>query len=180
MEQQRSEFPGKAKDQERADKEPQSNAKHDVPSNGSSDVNDLPLIKDQHQNDLSPDVDDDELSMDDDPPRLMDEPFYDEQRDEEFASELTEAPGINTLSKRTFGDMEADPDLGDVSRFIGWTALAMAIVSLFVWPVFFGTVATVTGAIAWMRGSRILGIWSVTLGLISIVLYLFLAPFNGA
>lgn len=118
-------------------------------------------------------------------PRLMDEPFYDEERDEEYASELAEAPGIDSLARRSTdaekfdGSRDWDAADTDAGRLVGWAALAMAIVSLFVWPAFFGPAAAITGFVAWTRGSRTLGVWSIALGLISFVLYLFLAPFNG-
>lgn len=199
MEQRRSGFHAKEEDKSKKDdllsnsddeldSSSTAKAKDFVPSNVPPDANDLtqlndsPFANDKEHEHLS--MEDDSSRMDGDLPRLLDEPFYDEQRDEEYASELTGAPGINSLVERATdtGELDADMEAGDTdaSRWIGWTALALAIVSLFAWPVFLGAVSAVTGFVAWSKGSRILGVWAMSLGLISIVLYLFLAPFNGA
>lgn len=83
---------------------------------------------------------------------------------EEFSSEIADVANneIEQTENSTFGN---DADTGDQTT--GWIALALAFLSLFVWPAILGPIAVVAGIVAWMRGSRALGIGSIVLGLIS-------------
>ncbi|MFE5319907.1 hypothetical protein ACFQ88_14470 [Paenibacillus sp. NPDC056579] len=62
------------------------------------------------------------------------------------------------------------------SRWLGYTALALAILSMFMLPAILGSGAMLIGAIAFGLGSRALGVWSVILGLISLAGYFLLVP----
>lgn len=53
------------------------------------------------------------------------------------------------------------------ARWVGWTALAMAVVSLFFFGAAFGPAAAVAGAIAFSLGQRSIGLWSAAIGLMS-------------
>ncbi len=92
---------------------------------------------------------------------------------EEFSSEIADVANneIEQTENSTFGN---DADTGDQTT--GWIALALAFLSLFVWPAILGPIAVVAGIVAWMRGSRALGIGSIVLGLISFLVSLFLLP----
>ena len=83
---------------------------------------------------------------------------------EEFSSEIADVANneIEQTENSTFGN---DADTGDQTT--GWIALTLAFLSLFVWPAILGPIAVVAGIVAWMRGSRALGIGSIVLGLIS-------------
>ncbi|MBW7473684.1 hypothetical protein K0T92_02865 [Paenibacillus oenotherae] len=59
---------------------------------------------------------------------------------------------------------------------VGWAGLIIAALSWFVWPVLLGITAAVLGFIAFRQGSRGLGTWSITLGLIAAAAYLILIP----
>jgi hypothetical protein len=98
-------------------------------------------------------------------------------RDEEFAGDLT-APlqDRHIIQADEFREDTADR-AGAQSTWLGWLALAAAIVSLFVWPSVLGPVAIVAGVIAFWQGSRALGIWSVVIGLVSLAAYFILVPY---
>ena len=74
---------------------------------------------------------------------------------------------------------ERDRDAGEVREgggAIGLSALALSILSLFVFPVLFGGAGIVLGFIARSRGSAT-GTWAVTIGAISLILGIFILPF---
>lgn len=60
---------------------------------------------------------------------------------------------------------------------VGFAALILSILSLFVAPVLFGAVGIVLGFVARRRGATGLGSWAVGIGAISIVLGMFILPF---
>lgn len=106
-----------------------------------------------------------------------------DRHDEEFAADFAAGPGM--ISRKELHQPEDDrPHEYGVSRneeerpsrTFGWTALTLAIISLFVLPVFLGVSAIVLGIIAYMRGTRALGAWSVIIGGISILSYVVLIP----
>jgi hypothetical protein len=61
-------------------------------------------------------------------------------------------------------------------RWPGWIALTVAVISLFAWPVILGPLAVLAGIAAAASGSRMLGVCSAVLGMISIVILLAIAP----
>jgi hypothetical protein len=88
--------------------------------------------------------------------------------DEEYATELAEPMG--QLSQF---DGIAEP----INRTWGWSALVVSILSLFIIPVIFGSAGVVLGIIAYFRGNRMLGGWSIAISLISIFTSLVLVPY---
>ncbi|WP_338470265.1 DUF308 domain-containing protein [Niallia sp. XMNu-256] len=62
------------------------------------------------------------------------------------------------------------------STGMGLAALALSILSLFVFPVLFGITGIVLGFIARGRGSKT-GSWAITIGAISLLLGIFVLPF---
>ncbi|MBD8069164.1 DUF308 domain-containing protein [Bacillus sp. PS06] len=60
---------------------------------------------------------------------------------------------------------------------LGWLALALSIISLFVMPVLMGAAGIIIGFIARRRGATGLGAWAIGIGVISIVLGIFILPF---
>ena len=114
----------------------------------------------------------------------------DPMNDEEFAEEVVGNAGIglNGAGARTNEREEHEgsasvPPTQEVEprevggEWIGWTALILAIASLFVWPAVLGPAAAVMGLFAYARDQRTLGIWSIIIGLMSLVAYLFLLPY---
>lgn len=105
----------------------------------------------------------------------------------EFAGELSPAQIRHPGFGRTGGEMrteapaesldgqEAAPARRDTT--FGWIAIILAIGSLFFWPAVLGPAAAVLGVVAYLRGNRALGVWSIALGLISVLAFLFLVPY---
>lgn len=60
---------------------------------------------------------------------------------------------------------------------IGFAAIILSILSLFVAPVLFGAAGIVLGFVARRRGAQGLGSWAIGIGAISIVLGMFILPF---
>jgi hypothetical protein len=107
----------------------------------------------------------------------------------EFGGELSPAqsvhPGLagrgdelyrDTEKYREHRTVEGEQD-GPRSKAFGWVAIILAIASLFYWPAVLGPTAAVVGVVAYNRGNKALGIWSVTLGLVSLLAYLYWVPY---
>ncbi|MFD2446079.1 hypothetical protein ACFSO7_19145 [Bacillus sp. CGMCC 1.16607] len=62
-------------------------------------------------------------------------------------------------------------------RGIGFAAIILSILSLFVLPVLFGAAGIVLGFIARRKGSEGLGNWAIGLGALSIIIGIFIVPF---
>ncbi|WP_413286404.1 DUF308 domain-containing protein [Bacillus mojavensis] len=62
-------------------------------------------------------------------------------------------------------------------RGIGYIALALSIISLFVLPVLLGAAGIIVGYIARRRGAQSLGAWAMGIGVVSLVLGIFIIPF---
>jgi hypothetical protein len=86
--------------------------------------------------------------------------------DEEYATELAEPPMVS-----------AGGDTGTISRAWGWSALVVSILSLFILPILFGTAGVILGIIAFFRGNRSLGGWSMAISLVSIFTSFILVPY---
>lgn len=106
-----------------------------------------------------------------------------ENQKEEFATEVVPSDDLspNKVSKNNeqsrynpkhFRGEESATD----NRGLGIFALIIAIASLFVWPYILGSAAVVLGFVAWGRGNRSLGIWSIAIGLISFLAYTIFLP----
>jgi hypothetical protein len=62
---------------------------------------------------------------------------------------------------------------------LGWLALALSIISLFIWPVLLGAAGIIVGFIARRRGAETLGAWAIGIGIVAIIVRLFIMPFYG-
>jgi hypothetical protein len=60
---------------------------------------------------------------------------------------------------------------------MGYAAIALSILSLFVMPILFGAVGIVLGFMARRRGAEGLGAWAIGIGAISLVIGIFILPF---
>ncbi|MFB9325456.1 hypothetical protein ACFFSY_05920 [Paenibacillus aurantiacus] len=99
-----------------------------------------------------------------------DDDAFKEEMAAEFAVPVT---GLNRRSRSREESVRATRSAG---RAAGWTGLIIAIMSWFVWPVLLGLSAAFIGFVAFRQGSRGLGVWSMTLGLIAAASYLVLIP----
>ncbi|GFN30361.1 hypothetical protein [Paenibacillus xylaniclasticus] len=63
-----------------------------------------------------------------------------------------------------------------LSSTVGWIGLIFAIASWFLWPVILGPTAAALGVYAYSTGSRALGIWAMSIGLIAAIVYIVLIP----
>lgn len=59
----------------------------------------------------------------------------------------------------------------------GYVALALSILSLFVWPILFGAAGIVLGIFARRGGAEGLGAWAIGIGAVSIIIGIFILPF---
>ncbi|GLB58218.1 DUF4190 domain-containing protein [Cytobacillus sp. NCCP-133] len=91
---------------------------------------------------------------------------------EETSAEIA-APGV--YDRRI--DREEESETVAAGRGVGYAALALSILSLFVLPVLFGATGIVLGFIARRRGSESLGGWAIGIGAISIIVGMFVLPF---
>ncbi|MBO1512297.1 hypothetical protein I7822_11525 [Metabacillus sp. BG109] len=95
---------------------------------------------------------------------------------EETAAEI--AAPVNLRRDYAVVDREADRDevVGE-GRGMGYLALALSIISLFILPVILGAAGIIVGFIARRRGANALGAWAIGIGAISIILGIFIMPF---
>lgn len=95
---------------------------------------------------------------------------------EETAAEI--AAPVNLRRNYAVVDREADRDevVGE-GRGMGYLALALSIISLFILPVILGAAGIIVGFIARRRGAKALGAWAIGIGAISIILGIFIMPF---
>lgn len=91
---------------------------------------------------------------------------------EETAAEIAAPVTLNR--RETSADTNAGAKEGGGA--IGLSALALSILSLFVFPVLFGGAGIILGFIARGRGSSA-GTWAITIGAISLILGIFILPF---
>lgn len=91
-------------------------------------------------------------------------------------SEETAAEIANPVNVNRYESDKADHEAG-AGRGLGFFALTLSIISLFMFPVFLGIVGIIVGFIARKRGAEGLGIWAIGLGAASIILRMFVMPF---
>lgn len=91
---------------------------------------------------------------------------------EETAAEI--AAPIRIDRGRTYDDIKEKATSG---RGVGFAALALSILSLFVLPILFGAVGIVLGFIARRRGAETTGSWAIGIGAVSIIIGIFILPF---
>ncbi|MFD2672355.1 hypothetical protein [Marinicrinis sediminis] len=91
--------------------------------------------------------------------------------EEEFAAEVAPSAASSHLQEAEQEERKSAQD-----STIGLFALVLAIASLFVIPSILGPVAAILGFVAYTRGSRGLGVWSIGIGILSFVAYFVLLP----
>lgn len=99
-----------------------------------------------------------------------------EEYDEETAAEIAVPAEVYRESgeRRDTEDFDNEAAGG---RTMGFIALALSILSLFILPVVLGATGIIMGFVARSRGFRTLGMWSIIIGAVSVILGMFILPF---
>jgi hypothetical protein len=95
---------------------------------------------------------------------------------EEFSTELA-APTVSGPVTEKNSERSTKPAELNRSKTIGYAALFVALLSMFILPVVLGPAAIILGFMAYRGGKRGLGTWSVALGLLSFAAYFLLLTF---
>jgi hypothetical protein len=100
---------------------------------------------------------------------------------EEYAAELAAPASIDMADRRKFGDANGmgagRAETVGAGTILGYLALILAVLSLFS-PSILGPVSAVVGFMAFVKGSRALGIWSIVIGTVAFVSFLSTIPYQ--
>ncbi len=91
---------------------------------------------------------------------------------EETAAEIAAPMNVS----RDF-EHDTNEDSTTSGRVLGYSSLALSILSLFILPVIMGAAGIVLGFVARRRGAEMLGAWAIGIGAVSIIVGLFVLPF---
>jgi len=94
---------------------------------------------------------------------------------EETAAEI--AAPVNATGTRENANTQTAGDTATGGAGLGWLALALSIISLFVMPMLMGIAGIIIGFIARRRGANGLGAWAIGIGALSIILSTLILPF---
>lgn len=108
-------------------------------------------------------------------PRRVDYPRRDRAHNEEYAAEISPLPMQGTADNRTSTGADSQVDSG--SKRLGGIALALGVISLFIWSIILGPSATIMGFYAYSRGQKTAGAWAMGLGIVSTLSYFIIIPF---
>ncbi|WP_044476961.1 hypothetical protein [Oceanobacillus massiliensis] len=92
----------------------------------------------------------------------------DSSRNEEYAAEMT----VDDLDRS-----DEVSGKSDTTTMYGWIAIALSVISFFVWPIVLGAAGIIFGFISRSRGADTLGNIAIAAGAISILITLFILPF---
>ena len=67
---------------------------------------------------------------------------------------------------------------GSMGENVGYVGIIFGVISLFTWPMLFGPIAVVLGYYSYMNKKRTIGAWSIGLGALSTLSYLFMSLFQ--
>ncbi|MBW7454502.1 DUF4190 domain-containing protein [Paenibacillus sepulcri] len=95
---------------------------------------------------------------------------------EEMSAELAVPPQAYQTDHTKEHVEEAVEQTRSAGQAAGWAALVLSVLSWFVWPLLLGATGIVVGFIAYRQDARGLGLWSMILGLISVIAYLVIIP----
>jgi lipopolysaccharide export LptBFGC system permease protein LptF len=96
---------------------------------------------------------------------------------EETAAEIAAPVSLNRNYDRNDMDKQTALGTGAGANVMGWSALAVSLISLFFMPVILGAAAIVLGVMARRRGADTLGAWSIGIGAVSVIIGIFVLPF---
>ncbi|WP_302053229.1 hypothetical protein [Bacillus sp. FJAT-29790] len=95
---------------------------------------------------------------------------YKEETSAELAAPISFDRGLDRVDER-------DTETAVAGRGVGFAALALSIISLFVLPILFGATGIVLGFVARRRGASSVGSWAIGIGAVSIIVGMFILPF---
>ncbi len=98
---------------------------------------------------------------------------YETEASAEIAAPVNMGRTYATTDRR---DTDQGERVGE-GRGIGYLALALSIISLFILPVILGAAGIIVGFIARRRGALGTGAWAIGIGAVSIILGIFIMPF---
>ncbi|MGN7299249.1 DUF4190 domain-containing protein [Fredinandcohnia aciditolerans] len=101
----------------------------------------------------------------------------DSSYDEETAAEVAAPINYGTTRREANYEGNNTDDRVAGGAGLGWLALALSIISLFVMPVLLGAAGIIIGFIARRRGATGLGAWAIGIGAVSIIVGIFILPF---
>jgi hypothetical protein len=88
--------------------------------------------------------------------------------------------GYNRPDMRRDADYDRHEDKDetvDDGRRMGYLAIVLSVISLFIFPVILGAAGIIVGFIARRRGAEGLGGWAIGIGIVSLILGIFILPF---
>lgn len=107
-----------------------------------------------------------------------------EENDSPRTADYLEETSAEMAAPVTFGrtydndrDYDTDRDTRTGGTGIGFAAIILSILSLFVAPILFGAAGIILGFVARRRGAQSLGSWAIGIGVVSIILGIFILPF---
>lgn len=101
----------------------------------------------------------------------------DSSYNEETAAEVAAPINYGTTKREANNQGNNTNDNVASGAGLGWLALALSIISLFVMPVLLGAAGIIIGFIARRRGATGLGAWAIGIGAVSIIVGIFILPF---
>jgi hypothetical protein len=101
----------------------------------------------------------------------------DSSYNEETAAEVAAPINYGTTKREANYEGNNTDDRVAGGAGLGWLALALSIISLFVMPVLLGAAGIIIGFIARRRGATGLGAWAIGIGAVSIIVGIFILPF---
>lgn len=106
------------------------------------------------------------------PVSLKKPPYNPSEHREETAAEI--AAPVSLGRRKSYEDAGAREAGG---TGVGFLALALSIISLFVMPILFGAAGIVLGFVARSKGAQSIGAWAIGIGAVSIIIGIFIIPF---
>jgi hypothetical protein len=102
----------------------------------------------------------------------------DQEIESDFETETAAEIAAPVNLRRDHTEVNRDDDkVVSGGKGIGFLALALSIISLFMLPVILGAAGIIVGFIARRRGANALGAWAIGIGLVSLILGIFITPF---
>ncbi|MBY6035474.1 DUF4190 domain-containing protein [Fictibacillus nanhaiensis] len=105
---------------------------------------------------------------------------------EEMAAEAVPVRSDMTFPENERPHLDDGRDRGHVhqerkeregGRATGVIALILSVLSLFILPVLLGAAGIIVGFVARRQGAKMLGNWAIGIGIVSVIISLFFAPF---